>query len=251
VGAVTRLFWDGEQRRLGPMLRGHLLLFERRDPPDYPAQAGLRLLLIVLVLELLIGPRMEGLDRIGLPLPPGALRILIMIGLTLVAARWLAGVRLSDVGVLAPNRWRAAEVLYLVQIFVIAGVILFVLFGTRLAGHGPELWRALGMTVLTALLWGVQQELVYRGLLQTELTRRFGAWTGALAANLAFTFGPLHWNYLAGRNPTSAAIMLAAIFAIGLVFAFIYGRTRNVLLVGLMHGIGAVFPAVSALASAG
>ena len=68
-----------------------------------------------------------------------------------------------------------------------------------------------------------------------------GLW-GALAANVAFTFGPLHFYHLTEANsPTSKAIMFMAVFAIGAVFAFIFHRTRNLWLVGVLHGIGNAF----------
>lgn len=95
---------------------------------------------------------------------------------------------------------------------------------------------------LSQLAWGFYQELVYRGALQTELTRRMGGLWGALAANVAFTFGPLHFYHLTEENsPVSKAIMFMAVFAIGAVFAFIFHRTRNLWLVGVLHGIGNAF----------
>src|SRR5260221_14571242 len=83
--------------------------------------------------------------------------------------------------------------------------------------------------------WGFYQELVYRGLLQTELVRRFGAIAGVLAANLLFTFGPLHFYHLSRPNPWP---MLAAIFAMGLFFGAPFHRSRNLWLPAVFHGIG-------------
>ena len=42
------------------------------------------------------------------------------------------------------------------------------------------------------LFYGFYQEVVYRGMLQSELVRRWGAFAGVLVANLLYTFGPLH-----------------------------------------------------------
>jgi uncharacterized protein len=96
--------------------------------------------------------------------------------------------------------------------------------------------------VLTQLMWCFYQELMYRGLLQTELTRRFGALWGALIANVAFTFGPLHfYHFQSAMTDVNKAIMFAAIFGIGLFFAFIFARTRNLWIVGVFHGLGNVF----------
>ena len=87
------------------------------------------------------------------------------------------------------------------------------------------------------LFFGFYQEVVYRGMLQSELVRRWGAFVGILIANVLYTFGPLHWNYFWAR--TSVAIpMFAAIFAIGLFFGVLFRRSGNLWIVGVIHGIG-------------
>jgi len=92
--------------------------------------------------------------------------------------------------------------------------------------------------VPTGLLWGIVQELIYRGLLQTELVRRLGSITGVVIANLVFTFGPLHFNYFGlGTDSGPRWGMFAAIFGIGLLFGLIYRRSGNLWIPALMHGI--------------
>jgi membrane protease YdiL (CAAX protease family) len=239
---MLRLFYDSAHKRLGPLARGYLLWFEPREKPAYSAGAGLVFLLIFAVLEFAIGPRASILSLLHIAQPPPWLRIGVMLFVALLAVRLVAGVKLADIGFVPPWRWRTAESLYLAQVLFIAGGLFFVL---RLAGHDSAslvTGTPLAIGVGTQLLWGFYQEVVYRGILQTELMRRLGAVLGALLANLAFTFGPLHFYHLANmQSPTSAAIMLGAIFAIGLLFAFLYARTRNIWLVGIMHGVGNVF----------
>ena len=82
---------------------------------------------------------------------------------------------------------------------------------------------------------GFYQELVYRGMLQSELTRRWGAPAGILVANVAYTFGPLHFYHLSGPSPVP---MFAGIFAIGLFFGVLFARSGNLWMVGVFHGIG-------------
>jgi len=250
---VTRLIYDTQSKRIGPLLRGHLLLYERRDAPTYAAWSGVLLLLIVLVLEFLIGPRMESLAALDLQLPSSALRTLILLALALVLVRLVARVRLNDVGFISFGQWRAAETLYLAQALLIGCGLFVFMFGARLGlSGGAGAWLAVGGHVLTQMLWGLYQEVVYRGLLQTELSRRFGAIAGALAANLAFTFGPLHLYHLQNSTDTAqTTIMMAAIFGIGLLFAFIFARCRNIWLIGLLHGLGNVFGNVGSLAASG
>jgi membrane protease YdiL (CAAX protease family) len=243
------LFYDRQARRLGPMLRGHVLLFERREAPEYSAGAGLRLLILFVALEFAVGPRMHGLAALGQTPPAEGVRTLILL-VVLLAAVKAVGVNWADIGFLPPGQWRAAEWAYLAQILLIAAIVFGVRFGARLglSTAAPPGWMALAAYVATQMLWGLYQEAVYRGVLQTELSRRFGALPGALVANIAFTFGPLHFYYLQRMNdPAATAIMLGSIFLIGVLFAFIFARTRNAGLVGLMHGVGNVFGNIGVL----
>jgi membrane protease YdiL (CAAX protease family) len=91
---------------------------------------------------------------------------------------------------------------------------------------------------MTSLLWGFYQELIYRGILQTELVRRWGAVPGVLVANLLYTFGPLHFYHFFKGSAAASAIMFASIFAIGLFFGVLFHRSRNLAMVGLFHGLG-------------
>ena len=95
--------------------------------------------------------------------------------------------------------------MYFFEVVPLAAVIFAVLFRAHLQAlldrHG--LAEFLLLSVLGGLAWGIAQELIYRGWLQTELTRRFGSIAGLLAANLVFTFGPLHLDYFAGPGCTA------------------------------------------------
>jgi hypothetical protein len=78
---------------------------------------------------------------------------------------------------------------------------------------------------------------VYRGMLQTELVRRWGALVGIVVSNSLYTFGPQHfYSFFSARS--LAASQFASIFAIGLVFAMVFRRSGNLWLVGVMHAIG-------------
>lgn len=67
--------------------------------------------------------------------------------------------------------------------------------------------------------------------------RRWGAYAGVVAANVLYTFGPLHWNHFA--LPLSAAVaMFAAVFLIGLFFSVLYRRSGNLWLVAVFHALG-------------
>jgi membrane protease YdiL (CAAX protease family) len=79
------------------------------------------------------------------------------------------------------------------------------------------------------------------------LVRPCGVFIGILAANVLYTFGPLHWNYF--FSPVSLAVpMFASIFAIGLFFGVLFNRSGNLWIVAVIHGIGNAY-IVTSLAS--
>jgi membrane protease YdiL (CAAX protease family) len=212
--------------------RGHFLLFDvPARAPSYSAGAGLRLIAAFLLLEAVIGPRFHVLDFLGLPQLQPWLRVLSLVGLALVLVRLFAGVKLRDIGLIAWRDWSAAGKSYFIQVAVIANLV-FALAVSRVDAHPAAASIAVSAT---NFLWGFYQELAYRGMLQTELTRRFGAVAGVLLANVAYTFSPLHYYHFAGSSPI---VMFATIFAIGLYFGALRHRSGNLWMPAVFHGIG-------------
>lgn len=214
---------------VSPHWRGHLLLFERRELPAVDAHAALRLLVVFVVLEGLLGPRFELLKVLGLAYPPPAVRIAFLMALALVAIRVFARVPLRSIGFVPWREWSATEKSYFLQVVVIGSVAGTVLLGSRLQP----------VAFATALIWGFYQEVVYRGILQTALVRRMGAIAGIIVGNLLFTFGPLHFYHF--FQTPSWPLMFAAIFAIGLFFAALFHRSGNLWIAAVFHGLGTAF----------
>jgi len=225
-------------RRLGIHWRGHLFLFEKRSEPAYDASAGLRLLLIFLALEGVIGPRLSLLSWLQLPLPPLWLRVPILLAFALLLIRFVGGLPLSRIGFHPWREWSGTEKSYFVQVLLMANVVFSILFAGRLRENlaGPSALGHVCAVVLANFLWGFHQEVMYRGVLQTELVRRWGALQGILLGNSLFTFGPLHFYHFS-RTP-HALPMFAAIFAIGLFFAVLFRRSGNLWMVAIFHGLG-------------
>ena len=200
-----------------PFFRGHLLLFEKRDGPAYSPATGLRLLVVFAVLELVVGPRLHGLAWLGIDVP-GWARVPLLLAASLLAARFWAKASFEDIGFVPWRKWTPTEKLYFVQVVLLANAIFIALHAQLpgLLGERPGMWGAVAAIVAVQFLWGFHQELTYRGILQTELARRWGRFAGPLAANALFTFGPLHFYHLTSATswPSTAAI-LAATFAIG------------------------------------
>jgi membrane protease YdiL (CAAX protease family) len=200
--------------------------------------AGLRLLFIVFLLEAVIGPRLWLFTLLGLTLPPSWLRVALLMVAALMLVRLFAGLSLSQIGLCRWRDWRSTEKSYFVQTFFIANLVFGILYMDRLRAivAEPSMWARVGPVLATSLVWGFYQEVVYRGILQTELVRRIGALRGILVANVLFTFGPLHFYHF--DQPSSALPMFAGIFAIGLFFAMLFQRSGNLWIVGIFHGLG-------------
>ena len=85
--------------------------------------------------------------------------------------------------------------------------------------------------------FGFYQEVAYRGILQTELVRRWGTIPGILVSNAVYAFGPVHASYYA-LNASSATALFGSVLAVGMLFALVFHRSKNLWIVALMHGTG-------------
>ena len=219
----------------------HTLRFEIPLAPTYGNAVGVR----VLVAFLVVGVGMffavpfvsNALGVRGLPVTKLGF-VVALLAAFIVAQRAFVGVPMADVGLRRFVNWTRRERLYFSQVVPLAAVVFAIVFRSHLLAlrEQHELARFLLFSVLTGLFWGIVQELLYRGWLQTELTRRFGATVGLLAANVAFTFGPLHLDYLV--EPTGVRWSgLIAVFGIGLFFGLVYRRSGNVWIPAVLHGL--------------
>jgi membrane protease YdiL (CAAX protease family) len=213
-------------------LQGHVLLFGQKPAPQYEVSAGIRLLFIVVVLEAV----RLGAVRWLYPMVPLLILLLLLLGIALLSVRFVAGVRLSQIGLYSWRHWTAPEKSYFVQLLLIANVVFPLLFAARLQtilGQPSALPTVVNVFV-PYLFFGFYQEVVYRGILQSELVRRWGSFNGILVSNILYTFGPLHWYYFTPLKVT----MFASIFAIGLFFGVLFKRSGNLWIVAVIHGIG-------------
>jgi membrane protease YdiL (CAAX protease family) len=223
-------------RTAAPLWRGHVFLFDKLPArPVYGDRVGLRLLLIATSLE---GARLA-INTLGDSLLPIWFRAPLYLALALLAVYAFSGVTWSQIGLRRWREWNRIEQSYFIQVIFIANIVFASVFASPLraimAGPAPVTW--LWTIFIPYLFYGFYQEVVYRGLLQTELARRWGAAAGILVSNALYTFGPLHAYYFS--SSTSLALpMFAAIFVIGLVFAMLFKQSRNLWIVAVMHAIG-------------
>jgi|SRR5262245_11544021 len=227
---------------LRDLLSAHLLRFDRVERPPLDPAAGTRLFALFVVVGLILQPGLRFMSRaVGRGKPWIALAIiLVLIAAVVVGVRRWVRLDLGAIGLRAWAAWTARERIYLLTVAPLAAVAFSILFRAHLArlaaAHG---WAGFFLfSVLTGILWGVAQEFIYRGLLQTELVRRFGAVAGVLLANLVFTFGPLHFEYFGlGQGGAPRWSMFGAIFGIGLLFGVLYRRSGNLWIPALLHGL--------------
>ena len=220
-------------RRIAPIWHGHVFLFDRPlEPPAYEDAKGLRLLALAVVLEII----RIATNAMGAPVPSFRFWAPLAVFVACLSLRKL-GFSLRDVGLRPWREWNATEKSYFVQMLLLTNVVFPAMFASRLSralAQSPA--PLLAGTFVAYLFLGFFQELLYRGLLQTELTRRWGALAGILVSNLLYTFVQ-HYDYFA--SAASVAVpMFAGVFAIGLLFAIVYWRSGNLWIVGVMHAFG-------------
>lgn len=222
-------------------LRAHALRFETPLAPTYEDAAGNRMLVafFAVVIGMMFAQRWlaDTVDPSGMPAAKLGFVVALLTAFV-VAQRLLVALPIATVGLRRFAEWTRRERLYFFQVVPLAAVAFAMVFRGHLRAlleqHGPG--GFLLYSVLTGLLWGMAQEFLYRGWLQTDLTRRFGAVAGLLAANMAFTFGPLHFNYLLGPSGLGWG-RVVAVFGIGLFFGIVYRRSGNLWIPAVMHGL--------------
>jgi len=223
--------------RLSPHLKGHLLLFDHSASLTPGSTPTGRLLLVFLVLEAVLGPRLSILRWLHVPALPAWIRIPALFVVALALLRFVARLEPAQIGFKGWRSWSAAERSYFIQTLILGNIVFMILSARPLGviASDPSLWGTACVVTLTSLAWGLYQEMVYRGILQTALVSRLGPAAGILIANTIFTFGPLHFYHFAGRSPVP---MFAGIFAIGLLFSLMFWRSGNLWMVGILHGVG-------------
>jgi len=114
------------------------------------------------------------------------------------------------------------------------------------AGLGTLAWAIPLNFLVIAFVAGLNEEVLFRGVLQTRLAAGLGSGLGA-APVAALLFGLAHWPGLFLRggpgvdgwstDPVQvAAFTIATLSPLGLMLGVIYWRTRSLWLVILLHG---------------
>jgi uncharacterized protein len=223
---------------------GQLFLFDPPGPRSWSNSQGVKLLAILAVLELAVRPLLNVAgDRFGwihaIWWQLGELSVVSVVA-CILASRF-AKVPLSDLGLCRWSRWSRTEKFFFLEMLPLTIAIFSIINLNQLSkvGSAQNLLQVAIFSVLPQMIWGFYQEFLYRGLLQGEFVRRWGAAWGILGSNLIFTFGPLHaYHFLLAQKHPGHIWIFAGIFAIGLYFAIVFERSRNLWIVATLHGIG-------------
>lgn len=91
--------------------------------------------------------------------------------------------------------------------------------------QGASLHWSTPLTLLVYPVWGLVQQALVQVLLTRNLARLAPTWIASLGS--ATAFGLVHWN---------EPLLVPATFVLGLIFAPLYLRTRNLWPLGIAHG---------------
>ncbi len=146
--------------------------------------------------------------------------------------------KLSEIGIFPWYKWNKKDR----WIFFIVTPIIFIIFSfsffsrIEVLKNHSELFAIGSIVILREFIYGFYQEFLYRGILQTDLVKRWGSWIGITISNIVFTFGPEHFHFYKTNS-----IGFVFIFCLGLLFSFLYYRFKNLTTIGIWHGIGNIF----------
>jgi uncharacterized protein len=217
-----------------------VLYFNRKVKPFYHPEQGKDMLIIAMVFEVVrVGINLYKNNLGYKDILSTGISAVVLLGLVFLVTKFFR-FKLKDIGLRQLSDWNVYEIVYLLVMIPVGFFCFYYFTRDRVIASFNE--NGSGMMLVTFifyLCWGFYQEWIYRGFIQTELTRRFDATTAIILANIIFTIGPLHFYQLYQGN----YMIIAATFAIGLVFGILYHRSYNLWIVGILHGIGAWFMA--------
>lgn len=93
----------------------------------------------------------------------------------------------------------------------------------------PEL--LLVLVPLSFLVIGPGEELLFRGVIQTAFVEHLGKWGGIGAASIIFALA-----HLGAYQGAGLVTSIALLFALSLIFGFIYEQTDNLVVPAVVHG---------------
>jgi uncharacterized protein len=195
--------------------------------------------------------------------PEGQIQDLVVMALKLAAHVFLPalllvllGARLGplfQLGLTGRKFWRTLLVLGL----IILGLLSVISPSLRNIAETNAAAATLAWVAPVSFVWiaieaGLNEEFLFRGVLQTRLTAWFrSAWAGVFVTSLIFGVAHAPGLFFRGgpgvdgwsTDPLQViAFTVAVLTPISLLFGLIYARTKSLLLVVLLHGLVDVLP---------
>jgi uncharacterized protein len=195
-------------------------------------------------------------------LPEGQQQDLLVLGLKLVAHIVLPALLLLVLGArIAPllqaglsgrKFWRTLIVLGV----IILGLLCVISPSLRNIAETNASAATLAWVAPVSFAWiaieaGLNEEFLFRGVIQTRLTAWFNsAWAGVFVTSILFAIAHAPGLFMrgAGADGSSADVLqviaytIAVLAPMGLLFGLIYARTKSLLLVVLLHALVDVLP---------
>ena len=103
---IKKIFYNPETGRLNSHLAGHFLQFAEKSTPQYDSKTGMRLLLIFVLLEGVVGPRFCLASMLGIPVPGASIRIPILLFVALLLVKLVAKIEFNKIGLYAWQDWK-------------------------------------------------------------------------------------------------------------------------------------------------
>ena len=132
----------------------------------------MRLLAIAIVVEALRLVAVKGLY----PAVPLVILVLLFLVCALLLVRFVAALRFRQIGLYPWREWTPVEKSYFIQLLVLANIVFPFIFSgrLRLIWAQPAALSIIWNGFVPYLFFGFYQEVVYRGMVQSELVRRWG-----------------------------------------------------------------------------
>jgi membrane protease YdiL (CAAX protease family) len=234
-------------------------------PPIEVKRPGLESVAVLLYLAIVYAVLFLGVGMTAArsAVPPGQTQEVLVMGLKLsvhvvlpALLLLLLGARLSpliQLGLTGRKFWRTLIVLGA----IILGLLCVISPSLRNITETNATAATLAWVAPVSFVWiaveaGLNEEFLFRGVLQTRLTAWFGsAWAGVFVTSLIFGVAHAPGLFFRGgpdvdgwsTDPLQViAFTIAVLTPISLLFGLIYARTKSLLLVVLLHGLVDVLP---------
>ncbi|MFZ5617323.1 MAG: CPBP family intramembrane glutamic endopeptidase [Pseudomonadota bacterium] len=223
-------------------------------------ESGALLLYLALYAVLFLG---FGMGALREQIPEGRVQELAVMGAKLLAHVVLPAILLVIIGGrLAPLLKSQVSPKHFRRTLIVIGAIILALLsvvspslrqiGETNAPISLLAWAAPLSFVWIAIEAGLNEEFLYRAVLQTRLSAFFkSAWTGIAVTSVIFGLAHAPGLFLRGgpdvdgwsTDPVQViAYTIATLAPLSLFFGFLYARTKSLLLVVLLHGTVDVLP---------